>query len=167
MAEFGSISKPGMDACLSMPNNNNEFNNINETSNVGPDHAPDMFGAIPAPEAGRMESDAAEAVAIERPKTKCLEQELKCLESPFLNPMSGMESVTVVDNTVNTDITETTKEKEIFFVFSAELSSDPGELKTLKQAINGKDKSKWIPLVRSKFMSLLAGDCGRKSNGQK
>jgi hypothetical protein len=116
MAEFGSISKPGMDARLTMPNDDNKLDNTNETPNVDSNHAPDEVAEIPAPDTGRMESDASdapEAVAIKRPKTKRLERELKRLESPFLNPMSGMESVTVVNNTGNTDGTETTKEKEI------------------------------------------------------
>jgi hypothetical protein len=116
MAEFGSISKPGMDARLTMPNDDNELDNTNETPNVDSNHAPDEVAEIPAPDTGRMESDASdapEAVAIKRPKTTRLERELKRLESPFLNPMSGMESVTVVNNTGNTDGTETTKEKEI------------------------------------------------------
>jgi hypothetical protein len=52
-AEFGSISKPGMDARLTMPTNNKVFNNIHKTLNVGPDHAPDKVAAIPAPEAGK------------------------------------------------------------------------------------------------------------------
>jgi hypothetical protein len=68
--------------------------------------------AIPAPEAGRMESDAPEVGAIKIPKPTRLMQELKRLESPLLNQMSQMESVTVIDNTVNTDNTETTNQQK-------------------------------------------------------
>jgi hypothetical protein len=61
-----------------------------------------------------------------------LERELKRLKLPFLNPMSRMESVVVINNTAKTDGTESTKEKEIYFVFSAELSLDPGEPKDIE-----------------------------------
>jgi hypothetical protein len=96
-----------------------------------------------------------------------LERELKRLKLPFLNPMSRMESVVVINNTAKTDGTESTKEKEIYFVFSAELSLDLGEPKTLKQAINRKDRTKWIPLVKSKFMNFKSRRVWKKVKRKK
>jgi hypothetical protein len=73
---------------------------------------------------------------------------------------AASENTNIMCNTKN-------KQKSPLKLWTGELSSDPGEPKTLKQAINGKDKSKWIPLVKSEFMNFISRGVWKKVKREK
>ena len=55
------------------------------------------------------------------------------------------------ENTANNPETR----MEVHYTYSSTLASDPGEPKTYTAALNGNDKEKWIPAIKSEINNFI------------
>jgi Reverse transcriptase (RNA-dependent DNA polymerase)/Zinc knuckle len=96
------------------------------------------------------EDDDAEVEADETPKTSRLENEMRRLGID--------EPVTIEDDTPGVRTRSMTDQT----AFNAVLTSDPGEPKTFRQAMDGPNKDKWVPSAKAEINNFLSRDAWQK-----
>ena len=134
------------------------------------DEAPHVIPDIPEPVpldtvAGRMVEDATEPVAdkdksedaeVEASKQKALrvERELRRLDTSY-NPVQHHQTMSKATLIEEDKPTGDEISKELHFVFNTALSSDPGEPKTYKAAMEGPESDQWKVSYAAEIMNFI------------